>query len=185
MTRDALASLVAEYVLGTLEPDARDRLDRDLAIDPAVSARVGDWQRMLTPLAGSVEPVEPPEAVWREIEAALAPSYPELPGTTTVRADEGVWRPIAEGVTLKLLWTDETRHSQSFLLRLEPGASLPGHHHAQYEECLVLEGGIEIGPKALAAGDYHLAHPGVPHPPVTSRSGGLLFVRAELDELGH
>ena len=102
---------------------------------------------------------------------------------TTIHAGEGAWRSIAEGVEMKLLWVDEVRQSQSLLLRLAPGASVSGHHHTQYEECLVIEGGIEIGPKRLRAGDYHLAHPGVPHPAITSQTGGLLFVRAEIDEI--
>ena len=183
MTRDEAEALAAEYVLGTLDAETRARFDRDLLADPDLRALVSDWEQRLAPLADGAPPVEPPADLWSKIDAAIEPSYPKLPGTTTVHAGEGAWKPIAEGVDMKLLWVDEVRGSQSLLLRLAPGAALPGHAHAQYEECLVIEGGIEIGPLKLRAGDYHLAHPGVPHPAITSAEGGLLFVRAEVGEL--
>ncbi len=183
MTRDEAEALAAEYVLGTLDAEARARFDRDLLADAELRALVSDWEQRLAPLAEGAPPVEPPDRLWSKIETGLEPSYPKLPGTTTVHAGEGKWKPLAEGVDIKLLWVDEVRNSESLLLRLAPGAALPGHAHAQYEECLVIEGGIEIGPLQLRAGDYHLAHPGVPHPAITSVEGGLLFVRAELGEL--
>ena len=187
MTRDETEALAAEYVLGTLDSESRARFDRDMVADPALRKLVAQWERRLAPLADGVPPAEPPAGLWSKIESRLdpepEPTYPKLPGTTTVHADEGAWKPVAEGVDMKLLWIDDVRGSQSFLLRLAPGTALPGHAHRLYEECLVMEGGIEIGPMKLRSGDYHLAHPGVPHPAITSAEGGLLFVRAEVGEL--
>jgi anti-sigma-K factor RskA len=74
--------LAAEYVLGTLRGRPRRRFEQWLAEDTALAARVADWEARLSPLAGGVDPVHPPERLWRRIEARLA----EEP-----RAARGLW----------------------------------------------------------------------------------------------
>jgi anti-sigma-K factor RskA len=69
--RDALA---AEYALGTLRGPARRRFERALADDVALRARVQAWQERLAPLDAALQPVQPPERVWRNVEARIAPA---------------------------------------------------------------------------------------------------------------
>lgn len=69
--REALA---ASYVLGTLRGAARRRFVRLLTADQSLSPLVEKWENYLTPLAARVTPVEPPERVWRAIEARIARS---------------------------------------------------------------------------------------------------------------
>ncbi len=104
------------------------------------------------------------------------------PDFITLRAGEGEWIPLAPRVEMKLLHTDWTNLSRSFLLRLHPGATLPAHDHPADEECLVLEGEVMLGDIVGRAGDYHLAPKGLPHGTITSRTGALLFLRAGITE---
>jgi anti-sigma-K factor RskA len=66
--RNALAS---EYVLGTLQGRVRRRFERVLKEDPALRRLVSEWQDRLQPLNDAVQPVRPPERVWRKIERRI------------------------------------------------------------------------------------------------------------------
>jgi len=66
--------LAAEYVLGTLRGPARRRFQALLGAHPALRSAVRRWEEQLTPLAGSVAPVAPPEQVWTGIETRLFPA---------------------------------------------------------------------------------------------------------------
>ena len=65
------STLAGEYVLGTLQGDARDRFEDDLASDDALQQEVAAWERHLSPMLESVEPVAPPTRVWKAVEARI------------------------------------------------------------------------------------------------------------------
>lgn len=174
----ALDIRAADYVLGILDADERAAVSDALADDPALRARVTFWQERFQALADQVEPVQPSETTFQAIEAAIEGLPP--PGSITIRADEGDWQQLFDGVYKKALLVDETEGAESFLLRIEPGAVCPAHSHTKTEECLVLEGEMIIGTARFAAGDYHAAPPKIAHLPITSEIGTLLYVRAEL-----
>lgn len=102
--------------------------------------------------------------------------------TQTIRGRDVEWRESWPGVWVKVLKRDLASGIQLALLRLEPGATVPGHAHARDEECVVIEGELLIGPLVLHAGDLHVAPSGTSHPPITTRSGALAFVRCEIIE---
>jgi len=184
MTREEAEALAAEYVLGTLDAESRARFANDLARDAGLQALVADWEKRLSPLAESVEPVRPSASVWSAIEAALDAENDgaddELPGTLTVKAEDGDWREIVEGVTVKMLFVDRQAGFQSYLMRLAPGAGLPEHPHSKIEECYVIEGEVFVGSKRFKPGDYHLALEGATHPPLHSVTGALVFLRSQI-----
>jgi len=128
-------------------------------------------------LSESLDPVAlPPERsrkLWERIVGAVRM---EDAGSVTVRADDHGWQPYAPGVDIKKLHEDD--RSNSFLLRLAPGATLSGHDHAGEEVCVMLAGEIMIGDLALSAGDYHLAFAGTRHGAISSATGGMLFIRS-------
>lgn len=94
----------------------------------------------------------------------------------TVRSEAGVWEQIAPGVDMKRLW--DAGDAMSCLLRLAPGASVGSHGHAMDEECVVLEGSLQIGDDlVLRPGDFHVGIKGVPHDVSHTETGALLFVR--------
>ncbi len=55
-----LLAFAGEYVLGTLQGEARDMFERQLATDFDLQSEVADWEQRLSPLAASIEPVVPP-----------------------------------------------------------------------------------------------------------------------------
>lgn len=94
----------------------------------------------------------------------------------TIAGDEGQWRPFGSGVRIKVL--REHAGVLSYLLRLEPGASLPPHRHPQDEECIVIEGRLQVGKNVeFGPGSYHLAHGGALHATIRTETGATIFLR--------
>ncbi|WP_407049397.1 hypothetical protein [Methyloraptor flagellatus] len=89
--RDALAG---EYVLGTLSQADRTAVARQRADDPDLDRAIREWAMRFAPLAGRIEPVEPPPGVFARIEAALdREALVELPrGAAEGRASSCVSR---------------------------------------------------------------------------------------------
>jgi quercetin dioxygenase-like cupin family protein len=95
---------------------------------------------------------------------------------TTVRESDGEWRPVAPGVTRKLLRAAD--HAESYMIRMEPGSRVDGHFHPMDEECVVLEGCLHIEPDiVLRVGDFHVGHKATKHGTAWTDTGALLFVR--------
>ena len=60
----------AEYVLGTLAPDARATLEARAVQDPALAASIAAWERRLAPLAELAPAVSPPPVLWQRLALA-------------------------------------------------------------------------------------------------------------------
>lgn len=100
----------------------------------------------------------------------------------TVAADAGDWQPFLDGVQIKVL--REHAGVLSYLLRLAPGAALPPHRHPIDEECVVLEGRLQVGSQIeVGPGGYHLAHRGALHASVRSDTGATIFLRGAAPEV--
>jgi hypothetical protein len=113
--------------------------------------------------------------MWQKIERSLRQETTQY---VTVRSGEGAWVPLFPLVEMKLLHS--ICKSASFLLRLQPGARLPSHEHLAAEECVMLEGELDLGDGLIIrAGDYHLAPASLSHGTAVSRSGALIFIRSE------
>lgn len=174
--RDLLA---AEYVLGTLDIESRRRFAAELAGDSTLRGLVEAWERRLEGLDDKGETAALPEDLWGRINGALEAGGAAA-SSVTLRASEGEWRHLAEGVEKKLLFTDPDLGCESYLLRIAPGTLLPNHHHKLAEECLMIEGDLSIGDLRLTAGDYHAAQPGSEHPAIFSQHGALVYIRGEV-----
>jgi quercetin dioxygenase-like cupin family protein len=171
MTQDR----AAEYVLGLLSSQEREAVERDAAADPALASEIAFWNARLEPLLDVAE-VRPPPGLFDRVKAAIAER--DLPGTTTIRANEGAWETLVPGVERKILWGAGPNGRVTFLIRGQPGARFPAHAHDDDEECFVLEGDITFDTLTLRAGDYHLARRGTPHPMATTAGGCVLLVTA-------
>lgn len=90
------------------------------------------------------------------------------------------WQPFGEGVQIKVL--HQSGGVMSYLLRLQAGASLPAHRHPIDEECVVLEGEVQIGSLTLAAGGFHLGRKDVLHDRLASAGGALIYLRGAIPE---
>jgi quercetin dioxygenase-like cupin family protein len=132
---------------------------------------------VLAALAEALPPISPPpERQSAMRERLLERVRGDRARQSTVRAAEGEWVAVAPGLTLKLLHRDAD--TETFLLRMEPGAKLPPHGHALDEACFVVEGTARLGDVHVAAGDYHHSHAGSVHGVVTTDTGAVLLLRA-------
>jgi anti-sigma factor ChrR (cupin superfamily) len=99
----------------------------------------------------------------------------------SLRANEGMWTrgPVA-GTRVKLLSLDRLRNSATILMRVDPGAKYPPHHHSGGEDCYVISGEIIVAGQRLRAGDFHRAEPDSDHGVLSSETGAeiLLVVSA-------
>ena len=102
-------------------------------------------------------------------------------GLITVRTGDGAWRRLLKGVRSKLL--HDGAEGTSVLIELAAGAILPVHRHQHLEEGIVLRGSLQLGDLNLVPGDYHVSPPGSRHGRISSRSGGLAYLRGS--SLGH
>ena len=175
----------AEYVLGILPAAEREAVKRAAAADPALAEEIESWNEQLAPLLLDAPEVEPPAYLFDRIKAAIAESAKpqgaantNIPGSRTVRADEGKWEALCPGIERKVLFFDRERKRITFLIRAQPGAEFPAHHHDDDEEAYVLSGDLSFDDLALGAGDYHLARPGVSHPVARTRGGCMLLMTA-------
>jgi quercetin dioxygenase-like cupin family protein len=119
--------------------------------------------------------------VWKSWDASLVREL------HVVRAGEGEWQTVKDGVYAKQLYVDVEHDRVTMLVRMDPGASYVPHRHAAPEQCLVLEGDIREGDDVFRAGDFQCVAPGSTHGAQTTESGCLLLIVSSLhDELiGH
>jgi quercetin dioxygenase-like cupin family protein len=132
--------------------------------------------RLLVDSLGSEGALDPLDAA--TIRERIVKRIRASQGLTTIQATDGERESFSTKVKIKVLHRDV--NTQSYLLRLEPGAVVLPHVHGQDEECMVLEGEVRIGDLVVSAGAYHLAPRGVPHEPISSEHGALLFLRGSI-----
>ena len=100
-------------------------------------------------------------------------------GHLTVHAAADTWQRFNRGVEIKVLHEDAG--IMSYLLRLAPGAAIDAHRHGIDEECVVLEGTVQIGESLVVhAGGFHLAHKDTLHARITTVDGATIFLRGEV-----
>jgi anti-sigma-K factor RskA len=101
---DDLDLLAGEYVLGALSPDERAAVERRLLDNPALAARVAEWQERLAPLAEDLAPVAPAPRVWQQIRRSLtaARREPRPPWWNRLGLWRG-WAGLATAAALGLL----------------------------------------------------------------------------------
>lgn len=100
-----------------------------------------------------------------------------------LRKDEVDWKDTdVPGVQARNLFIDREAKRVTVLLRLAPGVVYPDHDHPGVEECLVLEGDLELGGKVMRSGDYIRIPKGGQHGTPRTTNGCLLLVTSPLME---
>ena len=62
---ERLDALAADYVMGTMQGQARRRFVRLMQAYQKVRERVWHWEQLLAPMNGKIESRQPPERVWK------------------------------------------------------------------------------------------------------------------------
>jgi len=124
----------------------------------------------------SLEPVAPRPELRARLMAKIK-ANPQFTPESLVRADEGKWTPIGvPGVAIKPLFRDPQSKLTTMLVRMDPGASLPSHHHGDAEQCLVLEGDVQWRDQVYTKGDFIVAGKESVHPAIRTVNGNLLLI---------
>jgi anti-sigma factor ChrR (cupin superfamily) len=121
----------------------------------------------------------PPPGLEGRVMARISASMPAH--QDIVLKDGEGWIQLTPLLKMKLLFVDEVADSVSFLLKAEPGAAVAPHHHSRYEECLVLQGEIQVGDGLrLGAGEYQCVGSDIHHPVISTATGALVFLRTAI-----
>lgn len=171
---DSLDILAARYALGVAVPSEIATAEGLLSKDPAFAALVARYQVTFDHLHHDTKPVAPPPAVWDRIEAAISR---ESAQPLTLSPATLPWRPLAPNLDIKILLEDVEGGVRMALYRAAPGAVVDRHRNEVDEECMVLEGEIEINGTVLKTGDVQIITANTMHGPITSRNGAIVYIR--------
>lgn len=174
---DGLDVLAALAAAGALTAEDRASFDDRPDADAALAA----WEGALLALAEDVPPVAPRPQMRERLLTAVAP----LPDGHTIRhPDAGGFRPTRfPGIAVRILHLDRPRRQFACLMRIAPGARLPHHPHAVAEECVVLEGSLQVGGVRMGPGAYQRVEAGVEHVDQWSDTGATVYLNAPLELL--
>jgi anti-sigma factor ChrR (cupin superfamily) len=80
--------------------------------------------------------------------------------------DSVAWRTTKRpGISIALLWRDESTHDAAVLIRMDPGCRYPLHRHVGDEDVLVLQSGFRDDLGEYATGTFHRFPAGSVHAP--------------------
>ncbi len=177
---------VCLYGLGLLDDDERRLFERTLAASDALKAELAEWEEVTARIGLAAVEAEPRaelrSKLLTEVHRQKMASRPmlkeEVSGVFVLRQGQGDWRPTPyPGVAAKLLYLDKIAGMATSLLKLDPGALYPCHHHTAEEQCYVIEGDIRLGDALhLHEGDFTTAVPGSNHAYLTSDGGCTVII---------
>ncbi len=145
--------------------DPRNRAD-DAVLDDDVLAALNAAQ--------ASEPLDADMAA--RVKRRLLDRIAEHEGAqVAVPPETGTWRPFVPGVKIKVL--HDADGIMSYLLRMEAGSTLPNHRHPHDEECVVIEGRVQMGDVTMGPGGYLMERQDTLHPPLTTVDGATIYLR--------
>lgn len=87
------------------------------------------------------------------------------------------WEERWPGIELCML--RETDGSRSYLMRMQPGSTLPAHMHSQDEVSMIVEGEAWVGDSLMGPGAFQFMPAGVGHADIRSPQGCVAFIHGE------
>ncbi|MFQ5641416.1 MAG: cupin domain-containing protein [bacterium] len=185
MNREQIEQLCVGYVLGTLGEKERDLVEKHLK-DEAFQEVLSQFGSVASDLLFEAEPVAPrPELKKSILERVQAEAQKEGERDTSsveenpfyfLKADEGTWNEVSEGVTTKNLFEDTERKITTMLVRMAADSKFAAHAHGGPEELYILEGDCLCAGELLGPGDYHRAESGSEHGMTSTKNGCLMLV---------
>lgn len=117
--------------------------------------------------------------------AAVAANAVNSSDVVVIRGSVGfMWVPSGvPGVDVCDLFLDKRSNRRTVLIRMQPNTVYPDHDHDDAEECIVLDGELEIAGTVLRRNDYIRTPAGGHHGVPSSRTGCLLLITCQLDKV--
>lgn len=175
------------YALGALSQAEARAFEEHMAEGcTACSAQLRGFEEVTSALSLGCAEAAPPARVREQLLSLIADDARSKSQTLraaplpflTLRADEGQWYEVSEGITVKELFVDPQTGMVTSLFKMQPGARVPLHRHRGIEQCYIVEGDFHADNQALGAGDFHCAPAGSVHEPVYTTNGALLLIVA-------
>jgi anti-sigma factor ChrR (cupin superfamily) len=136
-------------------------------------------------LAEGVTPVAPAPSLKSRVLSRIA-QFEQLKPVADVRRNEEYWVNAGmPGVDIKQLFREDESGRSTYLLRMQPGVSLPAHFHHDTEQCLVLKGDIGWGDLVYEEGDFVVMGKGTKHPEIRTVHGNLLLLISGRTDFDH
>jgi len=164
----SIEDLAALGALGYLNDEESAYLDRNGG-EEAIA-----YREALAQIAESLDPVMPPPDVKQRIMSAIR--------ARTVRANEGRWFEVAEGVRMKKLSSDRARNSVTVLMEMDTNTVFPPHDHRGSEDSFLIRGSCHIGNVKFFPGDFHHTEAGSHHETITSEEGCLILLVMDYED---
>ncbi|HEY7543344.1 MAG TPA: cupin domain-containing protein [Blastocatellia bacterium] len=184
---DQIIEMAALYALGAMSQGEATAFESHLAEGcETCLAQVAAFEEVAGNI-GLASEESTPKAEVRDALLACIQSDGERPEPKispeifSVRACEGEWSQIAEGILIKVLSMDEATGVATSLVRMSPGMRLEPHRHKGIEEIFILEGDCCVDDATLGPGDYHRAVQGSVHLSTYTVHGTMFLLRAPLD----
>ena len=179
MIPEDIEALALADIAGALDPDEQRHLRMRVAAEsPEVRRQIAKLYDTTTTLAVHATGMRPSPAVRDRLMASL-----DSPAKYTVGVDDGQWSESGlPGIRVKILAVDRQRGLVTMLLRGDPGARYPAHHHSAPEECYVIRGSVTIGGRLLRAGDFHHADADSDHGEISTVEGAEVLLVGAIDD---
>lgn len=182
-TPEQLEELLALAAVGALSAEEAAEFRREA--DSETLKRLREVERTAGLLGLAAPAAEPPEDLKDRLFDRIAAEPPggskrgrfELEGLVILRSADLDWKPAFPGGRTKILNVDKSTGIVTQLLKLEAGATIPGHRHAGEEEVLLLEGDLLVHGVPMQPGDYCRADPQSVHQPARTEGGATLLIR--------
>ena len=146
---------------------------------------VADMREAAWLLAESLTPVAPAPTVKNRLLSRVA-QFEQLKPLADVRRNEEHWVNAGmPGVDIKTLFQEGESGRSTYLLRMQPGVSLPAHFHHDTEQCLVLKGDIGWGDLVYEEGDFIVMGKHTKHPEIRTINGNLLLLISGRTDFDH
>ncbi|HET6513215.1 MAG TPA: cupin domain-containing protein [Candidatus Kapabacteria bacterium] len=180
-------SRALEFALGRLTESAESDFIRDMESNPELRAEYDHVMNGISDIAeGFAEAMPAPRRALksRVLEYALGKEAVEAEGAPhVVRAEGSEWQESGlPGITMKVLYEDKASQRQTVLVRIAAGVQYPRHRHVGTEECLVLEGDLNLDGIKLTAGDFVVNADGDVHDRTWSDNGCVLLLSGSLHD---
>jgi len=185
---DEIRERASLYALGALSQHEARAFEEHLTGCAVCATELEGFAYVVSALAFGVTDAMPSERVRAELSSLVkAEARPALaeqgvaeasPSLMTLRADEGEWHEVSEGLHVKRLFVDPNSGLVTTLVKMSPGAGLPLHRHRGIEQCYVIEGEARAAGQSLGPGDFQCAPKDSIHEPVYTETGALLLIIA-------
>lgn len=183
-TLDQVRERASLYALGTLSASEAGEFEEHVSSGCSICVdELKAFTAVATDLASAAAPQTPRHTLRTRVLERIATDATategaviEQMGARFVRSGKLGWKAgNAPAVEIKVLAMDKQRGYVTQLVRMEPGASLRPHRHADVEESYLIEGDLLVSGVVMHAGDYCRAEGGSLHEGVVTR-GGCVFI---------